>query len=395
MAGKEAEKTEILDGKKGRGKNRRKKKVLIIFGTRPEGIKLAPVIREMAHRRRSLDFQICITAQHREMLDRVISLFKIPVDFDLKIMRKNQDLFHISSRALKRVGDLLSRERPDFVIVQGDTTSSFISALASFYLQIPVGHIEAGLRTENIYSPFPEEANRRLISSLAERHYCPTGMAVERLVKENIPSSRLVLTGNTVVDALMMLRDRFEKIKLPERFPHIDFSKKILVVTSHRREKFGDIFKNMCSALRRIASGRDDVEMVYPVHPNPNVRSPAFRYLKDCKNIHLTGPLDYVDFLALMKASYGILTDSGGLQEEAPYLSVPVLVMRDNTERMEAVQTGASRLIGVTAEAIVRNAFELLDNPALHEKMRHAGNPYGDGTAGKRIVEDLVSYLNG
>jgi UDP-N-acetylglucosamine 2-epimerase (non-hydrolysing) len=368
---------------------------MFIFGTRPEAIKLAPVIREMSGRQDAAAFQVCVTAQHRELLDQVIRLFKIPVHFDLQIMRPNQDLFRLSRRALKRVGRLLTEQKPDMVLVQGDTTTAFISTLASFYLRIPVSHIEAGLRTEDLYNPFPEEANRRLISTLAERHYCPTEMARKRLLEENVPPGRMVVTGNTVVDALMMIRSEIERIDPAERFPRIDFSKKILLVTSHRREKFGAVFENICRALRRIAADRRDVQIIYPVHPNPNIRNPAYERLQNQENIHLTDPLDYLDFLALMKASYGILTDSGGVQEEAPSLTVPVLVMRENTERMEAVACGASRLVGVAVEPIVEAVCELLDNGILHASMKNAGNPYGDGTAARRIVRDLTAYLGG
>jgi len=368
------------------------KKIMVIFGTRPEAIKLAPVIRELATR--DMEYSVCVTAQHRELLDQVIKIFDIPVDFDLEVMRPDQDLFSLSRRTLEGIGTLLSERKPDFVLVQGDTTSSFISSLAAFYLQIPVGHVEAGLRTHSLYSPFPEEANRRLITALATRHYCPTDLARHRLLAENISPSRIVVTGNTVIDALQMILGQVKDIALEEHFPRVDFTRKVLLVTSHRREKFGGIFENICRALNYIAEERNDVEMIYPVHPNPKIQIPAYRLLQGSRHIHLTEPLDYLIFLALMKNSYCILTDSGGLQEEAPCLSVPVLVMRDDTERPEGIEAGASQLIGVEVDGIVQGTCRLLDDQTVYEKMRTAPNPFGDGTARKKIVTDLMSFLD-
>jgi UDP-N-acetylglucosamine 2-epimerase (non-hydrolysing) len=335
---------------------------------------------------------VCVTAQHREMLDQVLELFRIRPDFDLNIMRAGQNLTDITSAVLHGLGDILATTPVDRVLVHGDTTTTFASSLAAFYRRIPVGHVEAGLRTRNIYSPWPEEMNRRLTGAIADLHFAPTERARRNLLDEGVPPNRIHVTGNTVIDALFEVNSRFEAEpqlakKLAAQFPFLD-GRKLVLVTGHRRESFGAGFERICRALAKIAT-RQDVQIVYPVHLNPNVRDPVFRVLGNLVNVHLIEPLDYLPFVYMMRSAHLILTDSGGIQEEAPSLGKPVLVMRDNTERPEAVEAGVVKLVGTDEDAIVREAFKLLDNPDYYGQMTRPQNPYGDGQASRRIAEQL------
>lgn len=365
------------------------KKILFVFGTRPEAIKLAPVILELRARPEFRPL-VCVTAQHREMLDQVLDTFAVRPDHDLDIMRPGQDLFDVTARCLAELKPVLEKERPDWVIVQGDTTTVFAAALASFYLGIRVAHVEAGLRTYDKRRPFPEEINRRLTSPLADLHFAPTESARGNLLAEGVPESAIHVTGNTVVDALFYVRDQYRgRWPQPPGMRPIPAGKRLVLVTGHRRESFGEGFELICRALRRIAE-RSDVEVVYPVHLNPNVQGPVFRILGNLPNVQLIEPLSYVPFVGLMEASYLILTDSGGIQEEGPSLGKPVLVMREVTERPEAVEAGTVKLVGTDVHKIVGEAFNLLDNPAAYERMSRAHNPYGDGQASRRIAQVLA-----
>jgi len=362
-------------------------KPLIIFGTRPECIKVASTIRELELR--GLPYTVCVTSQHREMLDPFLEFFKIRVDYDLAIMKPGQDLYHITTETMLRFKQVLRDERPDVTITQGDTTTAFASSLASFYEKIPVAHIEAGLRTYDMENPFPEEMNRRLIDHLATWHFAPTEKAVQNLLCENICGDNVVLTGNTVVDALSIILEdeRFQKLAPPLSINH---GARIILVTAHRRESFGQKFENLCHALTRIVDTNKDVEIVYPVHLNPNVREPVFKILNGNKRIHLIEPLEYIPFLKMMQQSSLVLTDSGGVQEEAPSLGKPVLIMRETTERMEGVETGVARLVGTSTDEIAETAQEFLDNTSLNPILASGKNPYGDGRAAKRIIEALI-----
>jgi len=373
-------------------KEKYKYKVLFIFGTRPEAIKMAPVIKEF---KKYTDFnvKICTTAQHREMLDQVLKFFNIKSDYDLNLMKPNQSIFDITVNALKALEKVLDLEKPDLIFVQGDTTTALVGALAGFYKKVKIAHIEAGLRSYNKYSPFPEEINRVLVGHLADYHFAPTEKAKENLLKENIKENVYVV-GNTVIDALFLGLDIIRKTSEGEYYKYfhfIDFSKKIILVTGHRRESFGKSFENICYALKEI-SERKDVEIVYPVHLNPNVRKIVNRILKGVKNIHLIEPLDYPYMIWLMNKAYLILTDSGGIQEEAPSLGKPVLVMRKVTERVEGLKAGTAKLVGTDKEKIVRETLELLNNKKKYEKMAKAVNPYGDGKASQRI-KSIISNL--
>ncbi len=369
------------------------KKILIVFGTRPEAIKMAPVVKVL-QASNAFDVRVCVTAQHRQMLDQVLELFGIVPEYDLNIMQPGQDLTDITCRVLTELREVLKAFRPDKVLVHGDTTTAFAASLAAYYQQIPVGHVEAGLRTGNIYSPWPEEINRKLAGTITDLHFAPTPLAAENLKRENVPSAQIVVTGNTVIDALLEVIRRIQADqaltdKLATQFNFLNPQKKLLLVTGHRRESFGGGFERICQALAQLA-GRDDLEIVYPVHLNPNVREPINRLLGACNNIHLIEPQDYLPFVYLMNRAYLILTDSGGIQEEAPSLGKPVLVMRDTTERPEAVQAGTVKLVGTDSEKIVREASELLDDRQAYEVMGFAHNPYGDGQAAIRIVEALI-----
>jgi UDP-N-acetylglucosamine 2-epimerase (non-hydrolysing) len=370
-------------------------KVLFFFGTRPEAIKMAPLIREFQKHPKTLEVKVCVSAQHREMLDQVLDFFEIRPDFDLNIMKPGQDLFDITALALQRIREVFLSYRPDWLFVQGDTTTTFVGALAAFYEKAQVAHIEAGLRSFNRHSPFPEETNRILTTHLSDLHFAPTERARENLLKEGVPPERVFVVGNTSIDALFLCLKLIEG-KVQEDFESlrpVNFAKRIILVTGHRRESFGAPFENICHALREIALERD-VEVVYPVHLNPNVRKPVFGILKGMPNIHLIEPLDYPSFVWLMNESSLILTDSGGVQEEAPSLGKPVLVMRDVTERVEGVEAGTAVLVGTDREKIVAETLRLLRNREEYERMAKAVNPYGDGTACEKIAEKLKT-VNG
>jgi len=370
--------------------------LLFIFGTRPEAIKMAPLVNEIKNHK-EYDIKICITAQHREMLDQVLELFEINVDFDLNIMKSGQSLTDITSRVLYGIEEVLKEVKPKLIFVHGDTTTSFAGSLAAFYQQIPVAHVEAGLRTGNILSPWPEEANRQLTSVLTSLHFAPTELAKENLLQENIPNNKITVTGNTVIDALLHVVNKIDTNKtlnkeLANLFPFIDKNKKLIVVTGHRRESFGEGFENICHAISTIAE-RSDVQVCYPVHLNPQVQEPVNRILAGKKNIHLISPLEYLPFVYLMSHSYLILTDSGGIQEEAPSLGKPVLVMRDTTERPEAVKAGTVKLVGTNKTKIINEVNDLLDNKNKYEKMSVSHNPYGDGHACQKIINELDKHL--
>jgi len=363
------------------------KNVLFVLGTRPEAIKMAPLIKEF-QKDDNYNVKVCITAQHREMLDQVLYFFDIKPDYDLNLMKPNQSLFDITANSLKSLEKVLDIEKPELIFVQGDTTTAFVGALAGFYKKIKIAHIEAGLRSHNKYSPFPEEVNRVLVDYIANYHFAPTEKAKENLYNENIKENVYVV-GNTIIDALFLglniIKEQREE-KYYNYFSFLDFSKKIILVTGHRRENFGKPFENICYALKNIAE-RDDVEIVYPVHLNPNVRKPVNEILKGHKNIHLIEPLEYPYLIWLMKKSYLVLTDSGGIQEEAPSLGKPVLVMREVTERIEGIEAGTTKLVGTNERKIVKELTRLLDNKKDYEKMTKAINPYGDGKASQRILK--------
>lgn len=371
-------------------------KVLTIFGTRPEAIKMAPLVHALSQDP-AFESKVCVTAQHREMLDQVLRLFDITPDYDLDIMQPGQGLTEITSKILTGLKPVLEAFRPDVVLVHGDTTTTLSASLASFYHQIPVGHVEAGLRTGNIASPWPEEGNRLLTSHLAKWHFAPTETARENLHQENIPSGGIFVTGNTVIDALLWVRDRLSKDtalaqELANNYPFISDDKKLILVTGHRRESFGGGFERICSALAEIALQHPDVQIVYPVHLNPNVSEPVNRILHGISNIVLIEPQDYLPFVYLMDKAYLILTDSGGVQEEAPSLGKPVLVMRETTERPEAVDAGTVRLVGTDARKIVEEVNRLLTDKNEYNNMSLAHNPYGDGHACHRILDALKKY---
>lgn len=378
-------------------------KVMTIFGTRPEAVKLAPVIKEIEKYPNDFKSIICVTAQHRQMLDQVLELFEIKTDYDLNVMKPNQSLFELTSNVLLNLKPILEKENPDIIIVQGDTTTVFAASLAAFYLKIKVGHVEAGLRTFNKYSPFPEEINRRITTSIADYHFAPTTTSKDNLLKENIPKKDIFVTGNTVIDALFLTNDKLKKDSENDTFSkkvkvvsdlikkiNQENNKKIILVTGHRRENFGQGFDNICEAVKEIAKNTD-VEIIYPVHLNPNVKEPVNRIIGDISNIHLIEPLDYEPFVYLMSKSYIILTDSGGVQEEAPSLGKPVLVMRDTTERPEAVTAGTVKLVGTNKDLLIEETNKLLNDDESYKKMSMSHNPYGDGLASKRIIDFLKS----
>ncbi len=368
-------------------------KILSIFGTRPEAIKMAPVVKAL-DAENSIEHAVCVTAQHRDMLDQVLSLFDIKPAFDLDIMAENQDLTHITTAAIEGLEQVLNDYQPDRVLVHGDTTTSFAASLAAFYQKIPVGHVEAGLRTGNIYAPWPEEMNRRLTDTICDLHFAPTESAAQNLLKCGAPQSGIIVTGNTVIDALLQVCDQLDsdatvRDQAASQLPDLDKAKKLILVTGHRRENFGDGFERICSALAQLAA-RDDVQIIYPVHLNPNVQEPVNRQLGKLANIHLIEPQEYLPFVYLMKAAHLVITDSGGIQEEAPSLGKPVLVMRDVTERPEAVDAGTVKLVGTVERKIVEETMTLLDNEDHYLQMSQAHNPYGDGKASERIVTELT-----
>jgi UDP-N-acetylglucosamine 2-epimerase (non-hydrolysing) len=370
------------------------KKILVVFGTRPEAIKMAPVIIEL---KKSLDVRVCVTAQHREMLDQVLDLFHISPDYDLDIMNPGQDLFDVTIHVLQGMREVLIKESPDIVLVHGDTTTTMATSLAAFYLQIPVGHVEAGLRTFNLDSPFPEELNRQVTGRIASYHFVPTQQARNNLLAEGIADEKIYVIGNTVIDALLSVVDKsraksYEK-ELLEQLPFLaKDSYRMVLVTGHRRENFGGGFEEICQALVELAKVHTDVHFVYSVHLNPNVREPVNRLLSNIENIHLIEPQGYIYFVKLMDSAFFILTDSGGIQEEAPSLGKPVFVMRNTTERPEAVEAGTAILVGANKRNIFEGVNKLLINDEAYENVAKAHNPYGDGTASRRIrqiIEDI------
>ena len=365
-------------------------KVMTIFGTRPEAIKMAPVVLELQKYPEQIQPIVTVTAQHREMLDQVLQLFRIQPDYDLDIMSPSQTLFDITSRALTGLNEVLAEARPDLVLVHGDTTTTFVGALAAFYHQIPVGHVEAGLRTGDKYSPYPEEMNRKLAGVLTDLHFAPTATARQNLLKENVDSGSVFVTGNTVIDALLATVKREFRFA-DELLTSLDFvGRRVILVTTHRRENLGEPMRHVYQALKRIVTEFSDVEVVFPVHRNPKVREVVESVLGHLPRVHLTDPLDYEPFVNLMARSTLILTDSGGIQEEAPSLGKPVLVLRDTTERPEAIEAGTVRLIGTAEETVYAETKALLSNPAQYRAMSEATNPYGDGKASRRIVQTIL-----
>lgn len=373
------------------------KKVLLVFGTRPEAIKMAPLVKEFQKYPKDFDTKVCVTAQHREMLDQVLEMFEIKPDYDLNIMKPGQDLYDVTANVLLGLKSVLREFKPDIVLVHGDTTTTSASALAAFYEKIKIGHVEAGLRTGDIYSPWPEEANRLLTGVLANYHFAPTQTSKANLIKENKDEKTITVTGNTVIDGLFLALDKIEnnqklKNKILENINEqykLNEDRKIILVTGHRRENFGEGFINICEALKTVANQNPNIDIVYPVHLNPNIQKPARELLSNVSNVYLLEPLQYESFIYMMSRSYFIITDSGGVQEEAPSLGKPVLVMRDTTERPEAVEAGTVKLVGTDRETIIKEAQRLLDDKTAYEKMSKAHNPYGDGKACKKIVEFL------
>ena len=375
------------------------KKVLTVFGTRPEAIKMAPVVLEL-QKHDNIESLVCVTAQHREMLDQVLNLFEINPDFDLDLMAPNQDLFDLTAKVLLGLRDVLREAKPDIVLVHGDTTTCFAAGLAAFYEGIKVGHVEAGLRTGNLRAPFPEEANRTLVGRLADLHFSPTPKAKQNLLDEGVSEDKIVVTGNTVIDALLIVRDKVNSMpetEWQEKFGQqlyqaiTDQQRKLILITGHRRENFGQGFIDLCTAIKELAEKHPDWDLIYPVHLNPNVQKPVFEILDGINNVYLIDPLDYAPFVWMMDQSDLILTDSGGIQEEGPSLGKPVLVMREVTERPEAVEAGTVLLVGTDKTKIVEGVEKVLLGKEVYERMSRAHNPYGDGEARMRIVQSLVN----
>lgn len=369
------------------------KKILVVFGTRPEAIKMAPLVHALMADK-SFDAKVCVTAQHREMLDQVLDLFEIKPDFDLNVMRPGQTLYDVTSFILTGLKPIVESFKPDVLLVHGDTATTFAASLAAYYQKIKVGHVEAGLRTGKIYSPWPEEGNRRLTSVITNYHFAPTSGSKDNLLKEGVFEGDITVTGNTVIDALFWVREKLNKDgslsnELSSRFDYLDPNKKLILVTGHRRESFGGGFERICEALRQIATKNPDAQVLYPVHLNPNVQEPVSRLLKGLGNVFLIEPQQYLPFCYLMERAWIILTDSGGIQEEAPSLGKPVLVMRERTERPEAADAGTVRLVGTVVDLIVNQVDLLLTNADEYQKMSRAHNPYGDGLACGRILEFL------
>jgi UDP-N-acetylglucosamine 2-epimerase (non-hydrolysing) len=367
-----------------------KMKILVIFGTRPEAIKLAPVIRELKKQKRKLETIVCITGQHRHMLDQMLRLFNIKSDVDLNLMQRNQSLVQLSANALCEVSTVIKSIKPDLVMVQGDTTTAMIAALAGFYERVPVSHVEAGLRTRDIYNPFPEEINRRIISTLATFHFAPTQLAFKTLLDEWVGRDKVILTGNTVVDALKIIgaarNNASGDLTIPAK-------RKIILVTAHRRENFGKPIENICAAIKEIVRRNNDVDIVYPVHLNPNVKGPVNKILSGIERVHLLEPLEYDRLASLLKRAYLVLTDSGGIQEEAPTFGKPVLVLRHETERPEGIKAHVAKLVGTNTGDIVRNVELLLNDKKRYDRMSKTVSPYGDGKASRRIVAYLIKWL--
>ncbi|MGE3643844.1 MAG: non-hydrolyzing UDP-N-acetylglucosamine 2-epimerase [Beijerinckiaceae bacterium] len=367
-------------------------KILSVFGTRPEAIKMAPLVRMLAGKN-DLECRICVTGQHRDMLDQVLDIFGILPDYDLAVMKPNQDLTGVTTEVLLGLRDILATEKPDWVLVHGDTTTSMAASMAAFYARCKIGHVEAGLRTGNLLSPYPEEMNRIVTDSMADMLFAPTANARRALTMENISPDKIFVTGNTVIDAL---RIAVEKVNAPaakkrfdEQFSFLDPAKRLVLVTAHRRESFGDGIRNICAGLKDIAAARPDIELLYPVHPNPNILQPVHEMLDGIANIHLVTPQEYLPFAYLMDRAALVLTDSGGVQEEAPSLGKPVLVMRDTTERPEAVAAGTVALVGTGRSKIANTALDILGDAELYRRFAQAANPYGDGKASERIVAAL------
>jgi len=368
------------------------KKIMLIFGTRPEAIKMAPLVKEFQKHNENFDTKVCVTAQHREMLDQVLAFFEIKPDYDLNLMRPGQNLYQLTADVIVGLKPVLEEFKPDVVLVHGDTTTSTAAALAAFYAGAKVGHVEAGLRTHNKLAPFPEEINRQLTSRIADYNFAPTQKSKQNLLNENIAEDNITITGNTVIDALLWAQEKlktYEDDEIRGLKQMVDSTKKMILVTGHRRENFGDGFLNICKAIKQIAEENQDVQIIYPVHLNPNVQKPVYDLLNNLSNVKLIAPLAYPAFVWLMMQSYLILTDSGGVQEEAPSLGKPVLVMRDVTERPEAVEAGTVKIVGTDCEKIVSNINALLSNTSLYQQMSKAHNPYGDGKASKKILQTL------
>ena len=381
------------------------KKIMLVFGTRPEAIKMAPLVKEFQKHPDTFQTIVCVTGQHREMLDQVLNIFDIRPDFDLNIMKQGQDLYDVTARVLTGMRDVLREAQPDVVLVHGDTTTSTAAALATFYQQIPIGHVEAGLRTHNILSPWPEEMNRQITGRIASYHFAPTELSRQNLLQENVDDANITVTGNTVIDALYWVVDRIKNdrsldAELEEVLRHAGYDvnrladgRPLVLITGHRRENFGDGFINMCTAIKQLTERYPNVDFVYPMHLNPNVRRPIHEVfgddLSNLGNMHFIEPLEYLSFVYLMEKSTIVLTDSGGIQEEAPGLGKPVLVMRDTTERPEALEAGTVKLVGTDREKIINEVSTLLDDAAAYARMSQAVNPYGDGLACSRIVERL------
>ena len=371
------------------------KRVLIVFGTRPEAIKMAPLVLAFQEHSTEVESKVCVTAQHREMLDQVLDIFDITPDYDLNIMKPGQDLYDVTSNILLGMKEVLEEYSPDVVFVHGDTTTTIATAMSAFYQKIPVAHVEAGLRTGDIYSPWPEEANRKLTSQITNYHFTPTQTSKENLLKENVAEDDIYVTGNTVIDALYWVLNKIEKDtnlkstlsdRIKSDFTAFGNEERLVLITGHRRENFGQGFLDMCSAIKNLAETHPDVNFVYPVHLNPNVQKPVLELLSGINNVYLIAPLDYEPFVYLMSKAYLILTDSGGIQEEAPSLGKPVLVMRDTTERPEAVEAGTVKLVGTNPATIINEVNKLLKDTLLYETMSQAHNPYGDGKACQEIV---------
>jgi len=371
------------------------KKVLLVFGTRPEAIKMAPLALKLQHYSQDFETKVCVTGQHRQMLDQVLELFSLKPDFDLNLMKPGQTLSDVTSGVLKGLEQVFEQWLPDVILVHGDTATTFAASLAAYYHKIKVGHVEAGLRTGDLYSPWPEEANRQLTGVLANYHFAPTQSSYDNLIKENVNPATIVVTGNTEIDALLQVKQKVEQDQtlieqFQQQFSFLEKEKKLILVTGHRRENFGQGFLNSCQALANLAKKYPGIQIVYPVHLNPNVQQPLNALLADIDNVYLIAPQDYLPFVYLINRSYLILTDSGGIQEEAPSLGKPVLVMRDTTERPEAVQAGTVRLVGTEIAAIEQSVAELLENPDVYAEMASAHNPYGDGTACQQIIQFLL-----
>ncbi len=381
-------------------------KVLVVFGTRPEAVKMAPLIKQLDAHGEIFQTRVCVTAQHRMMLDQILDAFEIRPHYDLDVMSPGQGLYDITAHVLAGIRPVLTEFEPDLVLIQGDTTTTFATALAAYYEHIDVAHVEAGLRTGDIYSPYPEEMNRQLTTRLSKYHFAPTPLNRDNLLKENVDSEHIAVTGNTVIDALLMVAarlegDRQKRERVIENIHQAGLAPGILesgsrtvLVTGHRRESFGAGFVNICEAIRDVANRHEDVHIIYPVHLNPNVREPVGKILSEIGNVHLIEPVSYEEFVHLMSTAYLLLTDSGGIQEEAPALAKPVLVMRDNTERPEAVEAGTARLVGTDRAGIVARVEELLTDADVYARMATATNPYGDGTAAQKIVQFLSARLS-